>query len=146
MGLQHIEEPTEEFGVVDLLQSVLTGLRGLGIDMPVGTTAEELRRQLGPSGALEGEIEDDSIELTIRGGKLDGKEVSVSALIVKLTAEPLEAKHLKSVNGELQATGPFVMELTNELQAMGHDVTPVVATELWKRASAYFSEAQKKTN
>ena len=116
----------------DTLQSVLHGLNELGIDLPVGTSLDELKAAHRPVELSKGELQDDLITLKIRGGSKDGETIEISALVVKLTSEPLEQQHgMESVDGEVTATAGFVVALDRALQEMGYNTTPAIATEFW---------------
>lgn len=106
------------------------------------TTKKVTKRSRKPAAERNGHVQDGVIEVKVQGGKLDGKTLTFDPLIVKLTAEGLEAKHkLEEQDGRIIPTADFAAELADSLGC-----TPIVALHVWAKAAEYFYAVQKKTN
>jgi hypothetical protein len=93
-----------------------------------------------------GQLEDGTITVSVKGGVLNGKTLEFDAMVVKLASEPLEAKHkMRAKGGKLFATAEFAVEFDKKLKELGYESTPTIAIRVWSRAHEYFAEVQKKT-
>jgi len=92
-------------------------------------------------------VTDTVLTIKVEGGHLDGQEIEMDPMLVRLAADDLVQKHqLEAVDGEWKATPEFVKELSDRLIEMGYRCTPSIAIHAWVRVSQYFAEIQKKTS
>ena len=92
-------------------------------------------------------VKDAVLSIKVEGGELDGQEIEMDVMLVRLASDELARKHnLEVVDGELHATVEFVAELCERIKQIGYPCTPSVAIHAWVKVSEYFAELQKKTS